>query len=300
MAKITNKQLSYFVAAAETKSIAEAAVQKNISQPSISSALIKMESILGVTLFIRHHAQGVSLTPTGTRLLPHAREVLRGLNEFEGLARSQAEDPIGDLLIGCYPTLAPIFMPTLISHFHENYPKVSIRFIEGAEDELLPKLESGEIDAGILYDISLPENVKHLKLKICKPYVLLCEKHPLAKRKEMELSEIADEPFILLNTRSGREYFPKLFKDAGIEPKPYYKSTSFEVIRGMVARGIGFSVLITRPVSKMTYDGLNLAHVPIREPVTGTSICLVRMPVTTTTKIVEILKYACLNVAKKL
>ncbi|MCP4390684.1 MAG: hypothetical protein GY802_20480, partial [Gammaproteobacteria bacterium] len=233
-------------------------------------------------------------------LLPHARAILRGLNEFEGLAQAQAEDPIGELLIGCYPTLAPIFMPALISHFRENYPKVNIRFIEGAEDELLPKLENGEIDAGIFYDISLPDNVKHLKLKACKPYVLLCEKHPLAKRKEIELSAVADEPFILLNTRSGREYFPRLFKDAGIKPKLYYKSTSFEVIRGMVARGIGFSVLITRPASKMTYDGLNLAHVPIRDPVASASICLVRMPVTTTSKMVEILKDACLIVARKL
>ncbi|MCC6303970.1 MAG: LysR family transcriptional regulator, partial [Rhodobacteraceae bacterium] len=77
MLKVTLRQIGYFVAAAETGSIAEAARIANVAQPSVSWAIQKMEELLGVELFIRQHARGVSLTAAGHRLLPQARSLLR-------------------------------------------------------------------------------------------------------------------------------------------------------------------------------------------------------------------------------
>lgn len=71
--RFTLRQLEYFIAAGETKSITLAAERINISQPSISIAISHLEQEFGVQLFIRHHAQGLSLTPAGRALLQEAK-----------------------------------------------------------------------------------------------------------------------------------------------------------------------------------------------------------------------------------
>ncbi|MEG6507643.1 LysR family transcriptional regulator [Methyloligella sp. 2.7D] len=300
MANITLKQLAYFKAAAETGSVADAAKRENLTQPSISSALLKMEATLGVSLFVRHHAQGVSLTPTGLRLLPLARALLRQADEFEDLGRSEAEEPVGNLKIGCYPTLAPTFMPAVIETFRKDYPRIELEFVEGTEDDILPKMEAGEIDAGIFYDTCLPDNVKRVTLQTLEPHVLLSAGHRMAGRKEIDLAEIAEEPLILLDTKPGREYFLQVLAAADLKPNIYFRSPSFEVIRGLVGRGLGYSILVTKPRSQMTYDGLPLVHVPVKKPVPNTSVCLVRMPTFTTTKAVAILQETCRAISRAL
>jgi DNA-binding transcriptional LysR family regulator len=75
--KFTFRQLAYFIAAAETGSITLASKKASISQPAISTAITHVERELGVQLFLRHHAQGLSLTPAGRVLLREARQLLK-------------------------------------------------------------------------------------------------------------------------------------------------------------------------------------------------------------------------------
>ena len=82
MIRVTLKQLSYFVAVADAGSLAGAAKILHVSQPSISAALSAIENTLDVDLFLRHHAQGVTLTPTGRQLLGAARAILAGAEDF--------------------------------------------------------------------------------------------------------------------------------------------------------------------------------------------------------------------------
>ncbi|VDR26798.1 HTH-type transcriptional regulator tdfR [Raoultella terrigena] len=77
MTRFTLKQLKYFVTVVETESIAEASRQLHIAQPSISIAIKNLEGTFEQQLFIRHHAQGVSLTPCGRRFYEKAKELLR-------------------------------------------------------------------------------------------------------------------------------------------------------------------------------------------------------------------------------
>jgi len=80
--RFTIKQLEYFVAAGEVGSIKEAATKIAISQPSISSAISHLESELQLQLFVRHHAQGLSLTSSGRRIFNEAKLLLK---QGEGL-----------------------------------------------------------------------------------------------------------------------------------------------------------------------------------------------------------------------
>src|SRR4051794_9762573 len=84
--RFTLRQLEYFVAAGDSGSITLASEKVNISQPSISAAIAHLETELGVQLFIRHHAQGLSLTPQGVQLLRDARALLLQADELQSVA----------------------------------------------------------------------------------------------------------------------------------------------------------------------------------------------------------------------
>ena len=117
MNRFTLKQLKYFVTVVETESIAEASRQLHIAQPSISIAIKNLESTFDQQLFIRHHAQGVSLTSSGRRIYDKAKELLRLSWEFEQNSRADKELVSGMISIGCFESVAPLYMPKLVAGF---------------------------------------------------------------------------------------------------------------------------------------------------------------------------------------
>ena len=88
-----------------------------------------------------------------------------------------------------------------------------------------------------------------------RPYVLLAENHPLLEKPELTPHDLAEFPMILLNSSPSREYFQKILTDVGVTPNIAFQSSSFEMVRGMVGHGLGFTLLSTKPASAMTYDG---------------------------------------------
>lgn len=122
MTRFTLKQLKYFVTVVETESIAEASRQLHIAQPSISIAIKNLESTFEQQLFIRHHAQGVSLTSCGRRFYEKAKELLRLSYEFEQNSRADKELVSGTISVGCFESVAPLYMPKLVAGFKKCIP----------------------------------------------------------------------------------------------------------------------------------------------------------------------------------
>src|SRR5262245_43545506 len=115
--RYTFRQLEYFIAAAETGSIALASERVNISPSSISTAVAHLEHELGVQLFVRVHAQGLALTPTGRTLLPEAKRILDQAESLYVLASEVSGLIRGRLIVGCFVTLAPMVLPELTRTF---------------------------------------------------------------------------------------------------------------------------------------------------------------------------------------
>jgi DNA-binding transcriptional LysR family regulator len=285
--RFTLRQLAYFVAAAEEGSVARAAGQLKLSQPSISSAIAKLEDQLGVQLLVRHHAQGVSLTPQGSRLLASARNLLHHSEEFQRQAASTSGEIAGPLHIASFATLAPAFMPALIAGFGSLYPSVRMAITEGRQDELIEGLRHGSFEMALCYDVDLPDDLGKTPLASFDPYILLPASHRLARRDVVSLHELKDEPMILLDVAPSRSYFLGLFRAQGIEPHVGFSSPSLELVRGMVGRGLGFSLLVTRPSGDHTYEGTKLAVRPILEPGTRGEVCLAALRALRPTRTME-------------
>ena len=223
MTHFTLRQLRYFVAVVEEDSIVEAARQLHISQPSISMAIKNLEESFEQKLFIRHHAQGVSLTASGRRLYEKAKQLLRLSQELEQNARAENEMVSGTVAIGCFESAAPLYLPRLVAGFKRLYPEITIQLQDGEQHELMHGVHRGRFDLVFLYDLELGDSITKEKLNAPhKPYALLPIAHPLAHKKAVTLKELSREPMILLDVVPSRNYFIDIFKEKGYHPTVAY------------------------------------------------------------------------------
>jgi DNA-binding transcriptional LysR family regulator len=261
--RFTLRQLEYFVATGEAGSIAAAAERTHVSPPSISAALRALEDELGVALFIRRHAHGLSLTPSGRQLLAEAKRTLAAAEGLTALASDIGEAATGPLALGCLQTFAPLVLPELRQGFEAAYPSVRVTQYALDHSDLLERLLTGALDLALTYDLAVPHEIDFEPLTSLTPWVLLPAAHPLAARPSLTPEDLAAEPMVLLDLPYSADYFLSLFGAAGRRPRIAERSRDMALVRALVANGYGFSLINTRTAQDQAPDGKRLAFVPL-------------------------------------
>ena len=205
---------------------------------------------------------GVFVSPSGGAPLIYAN---RAYGTPQRLARQNTVPTAtaGALSLGCVQNLAPALLPRLIAQMTAEQPQLGIALLEGDQHFVLGSLRSGEIDLAVLYERELPGDIAILAAAELDTYVLLPRDHRLAAQPAIALGDLAAEHLILHDLAPMREYCLALFRDSGRVPVVGYRTTSFEMVRGMVANGLGYSLLDTRPASDISYDGGALVTRPL-------------------------------------
>lgn len=265
MLRYTLRQIEYAVAIWDHGSVAAASARLNVAQPTLSAALAKLEQQMGLQIFIRHHAQGVSPSPAGLRFLSEARNLLSHAQDFQRGMTAAGTAVEGELSLASFATIAPAFVPALIKGFMSKHPKVGFRLAEGTQDELFAGLRSGITDLALLYAVDMTSEFNVTPLASFTPHVLLPGDHRLARLKRVPLTALRDEPFVLLDIAPSRTYFTRILESAGMTPRIAFASPSLEVVRGLVGQGLGWSILVTRPFGDHAHDGEALAVRPIAD-----------------------------------
>lgn len=256
MVRYTLRQCSYFRAVAQYGGIAQAARHLNISQPSIAQAIEKLEDVTGLMLFERHHARGLTLTLQGRAFLQHVEQLLDLSRQVEREATRLAAEAAGEIRLGVFWTLSPFYVADLIRSFSEASPGISVRQQELSLTNLASAIREGSIDFGLTYDRGGEMGgLTLIELAAMRPMVVVSANHPLAGRQTVALSELAHEPYVMLDGPGSRSYFEELLSENGLSPCISYVSTSLEAVRSAVASGFGFTLLVMRPPSHQTYDG---------------------------------------------
>lgn len=260
MSDVTMRQLEYFIQTAEAGSITAAAQALHVSQSALSMSIGELERSLGVQLFVRQ-PRGMALSRAGAQVLTDARRLVAGLADLQNSARDSQHSLAGPLQVGCYSTLSPLLLPPVIAAFVERHPGVHLTFVEGSHAVLEEQLRTGALDLAILYDYGPPlarrsGDLAAQPILSSAPYVLLPEEHPLAAQPDVSLKDLADQPLILFSLPPGGEYFLSLFSQAGLEPRVRFQTSSYELVRSLVARGLGYSILSQRTTTRLTYEGL--------------------------------------------
>lgn len=257
--RFTFRQIEYFIAAAESGSIKLASERINISQPSISTAISHLESELGAQLFLRRHAQGLSLTPVGRQLLVQAKLLLDQANRLYQTASEASETVRGTLALGCLVTLAPMILPEVSQSFAAHYPGAQVLPEVADQEALLNRLASAELDVALGYDLMVPDEFDFEPLAELPPYAIVAQGHPLAARTSTTLEELSRYGLILLDLPLSRDYFLGLFAREGLAPRIAARIPHSDVIRTMAANDFGYAIANVRPRSTRAMDGRDVS-----------------------------------------
>ncbi len=264
--RFTLRQLEYLVAVGSCGSVARAAEQVNVSPPSISAAIAQLEQEFGLPLFVRRHAQGLSLTQGGRQLVEQAHVVLAEAARLNDLANDITGKVRGPLNVGCLLTFAQVVLPRLRRGFSDRYPEVEFNQTELDQSAILDGLRNATIDVALSYDLNLPADLRFLPLSNLPPYAIFPAAHPLASHPQVGLAELAPYPMVLLDLPLSSEYFLSLFEAARARPRIAERTRDMAVMLGLVGQGFGYSIANIRPWADRAPDGQPLCHVPISAP----------------------------------
>lgn len=243
-------QLRYICAIAETGSFSRAAERCQVAQPSLSQQVLKLEEDLGAKLFDRL-GRGVRLTEAGRALLPHARAILNQMEAARSSVADQVADVRGSVTAGVIPTIAPYLMPGYTAAFVKRYPDAKLRIVEETTPLLIEGLRNLSIDVAIL---ALPLRHKDLKLFPLRSeplFAVLPRNHPRADAKSIAFRDLRGESFVML--RDGhcfRELSIAACAQARVKPKIAFESDQFNSVLGMVAAGVGVSLVPAMAVDR--------------------------------------------------
>lgn len=237
------QQLKYVCAIAETGSFSRAAELCRIAQPSLSQQIQKLEEDVGARLFDRL-GRRVRPTEAGHAFLPHARAILSQLDAARASVADKAANMQGRLTVGVIPTIAPYRMPGYTAAFTQRFPDAKLRIVEETTPNLVEGLRDLSIDMAIM---ALPLRHKDLETYTLQEeslYVALPESHALANKKAVTMKELRGESFVML--RDGhcfRDLSISACTHARITPNIAFESGQFSSLLGMVAAGIGVSLV---------------------------------------------------------
>ncbi|QCX26816.1 LysR substrate-binding domain-containing protein [Nocardioides jishulii] len=252
----TMNQLAAFVAVAEAGTISGAAERLHLSPSALSASVTDLERHLQTQLLHRRKAKGVSLTASGELVLPRARYLLHQASELEADARGDERGVSGLVRLGCYPSLAPTVLPQLVSDFARRHPEAHLEVHELTQDQLTSRLEAGDLDLAIMYDLDLAPSWRTATLAHLRPRVVLPATHRLAEDAgPVDLSHLRKDPMVLLDAPPSGSHAHDCCARAGFTPRVAYRARTYETARSFVGRGLGWTLLLQRPSSDTTYEG---------------------------------------------
>jgi LysR family hydrogen peroxide-inducible transcriptional activator len=190
------QEIRYLVAVAEHRHFGRAAEACNVSQPTLSSQIRKLEEELGVTLLERTNKR-VELTATGSQILQHARRALFEAGQMEALAQASRDPLVGPLKLGVIPTLAPYLMPLILKPLRQSYPGLVIELWEDQTRSLIDGMRNHRLDAALL--ATPPESPEITEIALFDEPLLaaLPLNHSMAEAKKISEESLADELLVL-------------------------------------------------------------------------------------------------------
>jgi DNA-binding transcriptional LysR family regulator len=247
------KQLRVLRAVAEHGSFSAAADALSYTQPAISQQIAALEKRAGTTLVDRG-SRGVRLTDAGRALVEHAEVVIARLAAAEAELEAIAGIRGGRVRLASFPTAGASLLPPAVAEFSTRHPDVELSFVEREPEEAAQMLRAAELEIAIVfeYDQLNPteferfyEGIELHPLVDDPMFLALPRDHPLTRKQRVRLADVADETWI---QETGSHSWCGSFHEAvcakaGFAPKVGFRSDDYNVVQGLIAAGVGISLL---------------------------------------------------------
>lgn len=240
------RQLEYFVAVADRRSITKGAAALYVSQPTVSQQIQLLEREFGKALFERH-AGGVTLTDSGSVLLRYALRILQNVEEAtEEIAGNQGRH--ATVRVGVLPTLTRSILPTLIRDYGREQPGRLVHVTEASTQTLVRDVIAGDLQMALL-DLPLGDPLLHVEKLWTEELILIAPVGFPIPGGLLQLESLKSHPFITMEPGYGlRDALFRLTQRAGFNPEIALELTSLGAIIGFVRQGFGISLVARRTV----------------------------------------------------
>ena len=276
MATIT--QLEYVVALDRCRHFGRAAALSNVSQPTLSAQLQKLEDELGLALFDRSK-QPILPTDDGKPIIEQAKVVLNEFHRLELLASRNLDDVSGEFRLAVIPTIAPYLVPRFLKEFTSRYPKVELFIEEQPTDRIIEALDRDLLDAGILATPLGLTRIEEEPLYYEPLYVYAAPGHPLAAKTRVSEKTLNPKGLWLLSEEHClREQVIVVCGSGdqrGTFPSVHLKGGSLETVIELVSRSQGYTLLPLMAAEAIKQRRFEGRVIPIRRPTPAREVSLV-------------------------
>jgi LysR family hydrogen peroxide-inducible transcriptional activator len=269
-------QLEYVLAVYKHGHFAKAAEASQITQPTLSMQIQKLENDLGIVIFDRSK-KPILLTDAGKKFVEQAKAILFEAKKLTELVEGNQTDlQQGHLNLGVIPTIAPYLLPRLLPILEKFHPKVELRILELQTHRIVEALNNDDIDIGLLATpLKIPQI--HEYPLFYEPFSVLCRKgHDLAKSKKAKYSMLKYEDLWLLEEghclRNQMLDVCSLKKDKLQRRKYEFESGSLETLKNLVNSYGGYTLLPTLASESI---GSNSVLIPFERPIPAREVGLV-------------------------
>ncbi|GAA6237200.1 LysR family transcriptional regulator [Apilactobacillus micheneri] len=236
----------------ENNSFTKAAKTLGYTQSSVSQMINSLENEYDMKILERSRT-GVKLTPQGKTLYPYIQEAISKYQSLQETAHDIRGLKTGTVRIGAITSVSCYWLPSLFKEFKKKYPGINFVLQQGDYGDLLNLVKTGQVDFSIMtakYGDGLDKTIIHnTEMKAFLP-----KNHPLANLREIPLSKLAKDPFILVEGGGYSEPL-KAFDDAGLKcPEVKYQIQDDYTIMAMVEAGLGVSILSELVATRTNFD----------------------------------------------
>ena len=262
---LDSARLTAFAAVARTGGFSKAANELGKTQSSVSQAVLLLERELGQKLFSRD-GHTPRLTDAGRALLRRATRIFDEMALAEAELSALSELRFGELVVGTSDTLACYFLPPVFAAFRERYPNVELRLDNRPSPVVAERVSERQVDLGIV-SLPLPEALELSGRKVSERLdcvvlaaqedVAVCAPtHPLAKRREVAVRDLAPHPLLLLDrTTSSRALVEAAFAAEKTALRVAMEMSSVEVLKRLAELGFGVAIVPRFSVARETESG---------------------------------------------
>lgn len=257
-------QLRCFVAVAEELHFGRAAARLNMTQPPLSRQIQILERVLDVVLLERSN-RTVKLTPAGQSFLAEARRLLKLAESAALLAKRVANGKAGSINIGFTATSAYSYVPELVAACRRELPDVEVSLKEMVSGDQLKRLDSGEIDIGLLRPPIPRAGLSAFRVTAEPLIAAVNAAHALARAETIAIEHLASEPFIMYAPYEARYFHDllvELFSRAGLVPNYVQHLAQIHSILAMVHSGVGVA-LVPEAAVNLHFSGVALRPVDL-------------------------------------
>lgn len=244
---MTLTQLSYIVAVDKFKNFGQAAESCQVTQPTLSMQIQKLEDEVGI-LFFDRSSQPVKTTKAGQALVAQARIILNESQKFMDLVGEDKGEVKGEVTLGVIPTLAPYLLPLFLKKFSDQHPFLKINVEEIQTHEILDRLKSNTLDIAILVTPIDEDKIESHPLFYEPFLVYTSDKNPLFLKSKVQQSDLSSNDLWMLTEghcfRDQTLAVCKSKKRNSEEKRNIkFESGSLETLRRMVDQENGFTLL---------------------------------------------------------